>query len=167
MALYRSSTRELALSELPPSLLSKLRDHAAAQQLSLDGPTRCWLTRSENPPSENLVARLFGRRSNPADPDPEHLTALVLHATQLLIGVYGEARGAVAMSLPLALASIGRVSELAATLGDLASEPGMNVTGFAGELGRPGSFFVKLGEDPAGEGCYRAVEAAVRGAKGG
>ncbi len=163
MSLYRSSTRELSLGQLPAQLAEVLRDHAAQRQLALEG-VRCWLTHSENPTAAGMLGKLFGRRENPADPDAAHDTAVVLHSTHLLIGTYAEQRGAAALSLPLGQASIARQSELAASLG-AASEPGMSITGFPGEHGSAGSYFVKLGEDAAGAECYRAVEAAIVTAK--
>lgn len=164
MATYRSETREVPFERLPPPLLQAMRDHAAKNQLVLDA-VRCFVTHSVNPPSESFFGKLLGRRANPVDPDPEHDTAVVLHATHLLIGTWAEKRGAVVLSVPLAVASIGRMSALAEKLGDLAREPGMDVTGFPGEHGNAGSFFVKLGEDAAGAECYRAVETAVLAAK--
>lgn len=164
MPLYRSETREVGLAALPSPLVEALNRHAEKNQLVLDR-VRCFLTHSVNPPSTSFFGKLLGRRSNPVDPDPEHDTAVVLHTTHLLIATLAPSRGATVLSLPLAQASIGRMSELVKKLGDVAAEPGMDITGFPGEHGRPGSYFVKLGEDPAGAACYAAVEAAIVAAK--
>jgi len=162
VALYRSDTREVSFTSLPQPLALELRAHAAKNQLVLEpSAVRCWLTHSVNPPAESFFGRMFGRRANPVDPEAEHDTVVVLHATHLLVAAWGEKRGAMALSLPLAQASIGRMSKLAAQLGGGGTEPGMDISGFPGEHGRPGSYFVKLGEDAAGAECYRAVEAAI------
>ncbi len=163
MPLYRSSTRELPLAELPPKLAAAVAEHAARHQLALDA-ARAWLTRSVNPVAEGMMGRLFGKRANPADPDAEHVTLVVLHSTHLVLGTEGKARGVAVLSVPLAQASVRRGSGLAEAAG-VAAEPGMQVDGLPGEHGRPGSYFVKLGEDPAGEACIEAVRAAVLAAK--
>ena len=166
VSLYRSETRELPLANLPSPLLEKLREHTSKTQLTLEG-VRCWLTHSINPPAESFFGKLLGRRANPADPEAEHDTAVVLHPRYVLVASFGAKRGAIALSLPLAQASIARMSALAARLGGTASEPGMDLTGFPGEHGNAGSYFVKLGEDADGAECYRAVEAAIVAEKNG
>ena len=164
MALYRSSTRELALAELPPKLGASVAEHAARHQLEL-GAVRCWLTRSENPIEEGMMGKLFGRRANSADPDAEHVTAVVLHPTHLLMGTEGKARGVAVLSVPLGQASVTRGHPALEKLGAVAAEPGMQIDGLPGEHGRPGSYFVKLGEDADGAACFGAVRAAIVAAK--
>ncbi len=163
--LYQSTTRTIGLDALPAPLLEKVRAHAAANQLALDG-ARVWLTRSANPKAEGLLAGLFGRRANPVDPDAEHWTCVVLHRAWLLMGTYGAQRGASALSLQLAAASVARGSALAARFGaELQSDPGFTVTGLTGEAGRPGTCFVKTGDDDDGRACFAEVERAVLAAK--
>lgn len=163
--LYRSTTRALALDALPAPLLDKVRAHAASHQLVLDG-ARAWVTHAANPKSEGLLAGLFGRRANPVDPDAEHWTCVVLHRAWIVVGTYGVERGAAALSLQLAAASVSQGSAIAARFGAaVESDPGFTVTGFPGEPGRPGSFFVKTGDDDDGRACFAAVERAVLAAK--
>lgn len=162
--MYLRSTRAAALGDLPSALAEKIRAHAAAHQLVLEG-VRVWWTHSENPPAEGFLGRLLGRRANSADPDAAHDTVLVLHPTHLLVATAGEKRGVAAMSLPLVQASMTRGSALAARMGVAGGDDGMTLSGFAGEAGRPGTYFVGLGRDAAGEACAGAVEAALVAAK--
>ena len=162
--MYRSHTRELSLADLPPALREVLRTHAEARQLSLVG-ARCWLTHRENPVVAGLLGSLFGRRSNPADPDAAHEIALVLSATHLLVATAGEKRGASALSLPLMQASMERGSPSAARLGGEGAQDGLTLHGFPGDQGSVGSYFVGLGPEDAGKECARAVEEAIRAQK--
>lgn len=165
MNLYRSTTRAASLDALPAALAAKVRAHAAANQLALDG-ARVWLTHSENPKSEGFLAGLLGRRSNPADADAEHWTCVVLHRAWILVGTVGERRGASALSLALASASITRGQALAGAFGAVGpSDPGFTLTGLPGEHGRPGSYFVKVGDDDDGRACVAEVERAVLAVK--
>lgn len=166
-SLYRSLTAATSLDALPPTLRDAVRAHAAARQFDLAG-ARCWLTHSTNPPGTGVIASLFGRRANPADPDLEHWTLVALHPTQLVMATLGEKRGCSVLSLPLASASVSRHSALLQALGgDAPSDSGMYVSGLPGDAGRPGTFMVKLGDDPDGTACYAAVEAAIATAKRG
>jgi hypothetical protein len=88
----------------------------------------------------------------------------VLHPTHLIVGTHGPKRGTSILSLPLLQASVQRGSAMAARLG-MTSEDGITIDGFPGEEGRPGSYFVGLGPEPAAGDCFAAVEAAVRAAK--
>lgn len=163
--LYRSTTRACSVESLPAALAAKVRAHAAANQLALDG-ARVWLTRSENPKAEGFLAGLLGRRSNPLDADAEHFTCVVLHRAWILVGTLGEKRGASALSLALTSASITRGQVLAGAFGAVGpSDPGFSITGLPGEHGRPGSYFVKVGDDDDGRACFAEVERAVIAAK--
>lgn len=166
-AMYRRSTRETSLASLPPALADALARHAAAHQLALDG-ARLWLTHSENPPAEGFLGKLLGRRANPVDPDVAHDTVLVLHRTQLLVATSGEKRGTAVLSVPLLQASVSRGSPLPAGFASVpGANDGLSVSGFPGEHGRPGSYFVGLGPEPDAAECERAVTAAIAAAKNG
>lgn len=162
--MYRRSTRAVALADLPASMSDHLARHAAERQLELRG-ARAWITHSENPPGTGLLAKALGRRANPVDPDAEHHTAVLLHSTHLVVATLGEKRGVSAVSLPLAQASVTRGSGIAARFGVASEDSGITVSGFPGEAGRPGTYFVGLGADAAGAECAAAVEAAIVAAK--
>lgn len=165
--MYRRATRLAELRALSTSVQNALLEHAQQHQLRLEN-VRVWSTHSENPPAEGFFGKLFSSRANPADPDVAHDTIVVLHPTHLLVATAGEKRGTTVLSLPLAQASLTRGSALAARMPG-AFVPGMNdgvtVTGFPGQLGRPGSYFIGLGQDPAGNDCAAALEAAIVAAK--
>ncbi|MCC6216703.1 MAG: hypothetical protein IT376_17720 [Polyangiaceae bacterium] len=168
--MYRRTTREIPLASAPPAVAEALARHCADHQLTLD-PARCraWHTHSENPEAAGFFGKLLGRRANPADPDAEHDSVLVLHPTHVVLATTGKARGSVAMSLPLLQASVRRGSALPAHLAARvpgASE-GITLSGFPGHVGRPGEYFFGLGEGPAAQRCATAVEAAVAAAKAG
>jgi hypothetical protein len=162
---YRSDTRELPLDALEAPLLAALRAEAARSALALDG-VRVWRTRRENPPATSLLGKLLGRRANPIDPDAEHDMVLVLHATHLLLATHGKQRGTTVTTLPLVQATLSRgvVGAHVATL-DAPSDDGITLSGFPGQVGRPGSQFFGLG-GPASDACFEALDAAVRRAKG-
>lgn len=158
--LYVSSTREASLATLPEPLASALRDHAARNQLRLDG-ARCWITHRVNPPAAGFVGKLLGRRANPVDPDAEHDALLVLHPTHLVVGAAGAKRGCALLDVPLERASVSRGSALAARIGAASTDDGLTIAGFAGHEGQPGTWFFALGAEPAAEDCARAVEGAI------
>ena len=165
--MYRRTTREVPLGAVPPSIAAALAKHAGDHQLTLDAArARVWHTHSENPPADGFWGKLFGTRANSVDPDAQHDSVLVLHPTHLLVATSGEKRTSV-LSLALLSASITRGSVVAAKFG--VEVPGANdgitITGFPGEIGRPGSYFFGLGGDAAGAECARAVETAVTAAK--
>ena len=165
--LYRSTTTATRFDALPAPLREAVSAHAAERQFDPAG-ARCWLTRSENPPGVGLLASLFGRRSNPADPDVEHWTLVALHPTQLILATLGEKRGCSVLSLPLAAASVSRQSTLARAMGgDAPGDAGLYVSGLPGTEGRPGTWLAKLGDDPEGAACYAAVEGAIAAVKRG
>ncbi|WP_238421291.1 hypothetical protein [Gordonia sp. 'Campus'] len=154
---YQRTTERADLSDLPADVTAVLRDHAESHQLTLTDDLPSWCTRSINPPSTSLLGKMFGRRSNPVDPDSEHQTLIVLHPTHLLVVVSGAKRGVSALSVPLAVASIASVPGVPAT-------DGFSVTGFPGHEGRPGSFYLGTGQ-PCGDECREAVRAAIVAAK--
>lgn len=162
-SLYRRSTRALASGVIPESFRASLTDHAARHQLDVSS-LRAWLTHSENPPATSFFGNLFGRRANSVDPDPWHETLVALHATHLIVGTHGPKRGTTILSIPLLHASVQRGSALGARLG-MAVEDGLTIDGFPGYEGRPGSYFVGLGPEPAAHDCFESIEAAVRSAK--
>lgn len=162
--LYRCDTREAAFAALPAPLRDALAAWSARNQVTLDG-AQVWVSRCENLPGEGFVARLLGRRRNPVDPDAEHTMALALHATQLVVGAWGERAGATALGVPLATTSITRGSELAARLGPHApTDDGITIHGVPVADGRTGTYFFKLG-GPGADACFTAVESAVRARK--
>ncbi|MEE6138150.1 hypothetical protein SKC41_17685 [Mycobacterium sp. 050128] len=155
MPLYVRHTRSARIVELPRRICGQLAEHAASRQVDLND-VQVWLTHSENPPASSAFGKLLRRRANPADPDEEHWTAVVLHPTQLLVATDGARRGTTVISLPLAQASM----TTEAVSGDPA---GFTITGFGGE--QTGSYYVGLGPEPDAAGCISAVHGAISGAK--
>ncbi len=162
-SLYIRSTREVASAEVQQAFGSALAEHAAKHQLEL-GSLRAWLTHSENPPATGFFGRLLGRRSNSVDPDPWHDTLIALHPTHLIVGTSGPKRGTSVLSLPLVQASIQRGHSRLGLPG-APTDDGIRIEGFPGQVGRPGSYFVGLGPEPAANECFGAIESAVRAAK--
>ncbi len=161
--LYVSSTRRLTFDEVPEPLRAEIVAHAARASLLLR-EVGGWLTHRENPPSKSLFGRLFGSRSNSADPDPHHDVVLLLHPTHVVVGTHGPVRGSSVLSLPLAQATVARGGLLARALGpgaDAPSDDGLTISGFPGTDGRPGTFFVGLGAGPDAEACFAAVSEAI------
>lgn len=166
--LYRSETRSIPVVDLPAALRNALLTHADTKKLKLIA-THAWLTHRENPASTSVFGKLFGKRSNSADPDAAHDMVLVLHATHLLVGTSGAQRGTTILSLPLLVASVTRGSLLAGRLqktsAELPSDDGLTISGFPGDQGNPGTYFMGLGPGADAEACLQAVMAAVESAK--
>ncbi|CQD14724.1 hypothetical protein BN1232_03123 [Mycobacterium lentiflavum] len=155
MPLYVRHTRSARIVELPRPICGKLAEHAASHQVDLND-VQVWLTHSENPSASSAFGKLLRRRANPADPDEEHWTAVVLHPTQLLVATDGAKRGTTVISLPLAQASM--------TTDAVCGDPtGFTITGLGGE--RTGSYYVGLGPEPDALRCVSAVREAISAAK--
>lgn len=163
--MYRRSTRESTLDELAPPVRAALTKHAEANQLVLGAGTRVWVTHSENPPAEGFFGKLFSSRANSADPDVAHDTIIVLHTSHLVFVTSGEKRGTSALSIPIAQASLARGNAVAAKLGVTGTDDGVTITGFPGQHGQHGSYFVGLGTDAAGAACAEALEGAIVASK--
>ena len=159
--MYRRSTRETRLEELAAPVREALTKHAAQHQLTIGSDVRVWITHSENPPADGFFGKLFSQRANSADPDAEHDSIIVLHSSHLVFVTTGDKRGTTALSVPLAVASMQRGSAIAAKLGVTGPNDGVTVTGFPGDHGNAGSYFVGLGPDAAGAACASAIEAAI------
>jgi hypothetical protein len=163
MPKYVRHTRAVQLDELPGRVRDKLAEHAESRQIDL-GNVRAWLTHSENPPASSGFGKLLKRRANPADPDEEHRTIVVLHPTQVLVVIDGAKRGTSVLSLPLAQASLAPGPGLAGKLNAEAVEStGFTLTGFPGE--QPGSFYVGLGPESDAQECISAVRSAITAAR--
>ena len=166
--LYRSQTRSSSIAELPTDLRNALTTHADTKKLQLVN-ARAWVTHRENPASESMFGKLFGRRANSVDPDAAHDMVLVLHATHLLVGSSGAVRGTKVMSLPLLVSTVTRGSLVASRLqrpaSDTPSDDGLTISGFPGEHGQPGTYFMGLGAGAEAEACVQAVMAALEAAK--
>jgi hypothetical protein len=169
-ALYRSTTRATSLDALSGPLRDAIVAHASSHQLTLDG-ARVWLTHSVNPPGEGMIAKLFGRRSNPADADAEHWTCLLIAKSQLVVATHGAARETAVLSVAAANASVRWGATLPAMAmaasANLPQDAGFSITGFAGSEGRPGVMFVKVSDDEAGRECFDAVGQSISESKGG
>lgn len=170
--LYQSTTHETALASLDPALREAIEKHATGHQLTLDG-ARVWLTHSINPPGGWLLSKLFGRRSNPADAEPEHWTCIVVCRTQIAIATHGPTRGTSVLSLAAISASARwgmDLGPLAAMAPGVVTDPGFSLEGFpaaTANAGRAGTLFVKVSDDSAGRACFDAVVACITEAKKG
>lgn len=166
--LYRSQTRSILVSALPSTLRNALLTHADGKKLAMVA-TSAWLTHRENPPSTTMFGKLFGKRSNDVDPDAEHDMVLVLHATHLLVGTSGARRGTTILSLPLLVATATRGGLLAGRTQrsnvDSPSDDGLTISGFPGDHGSPGTYFMGLGAGADADACVRAVMSALEAAK--
>ncbi len=162
--LYVSTTREASLEGLPPAILEALRAHAERASLGLEG-SRVWRTHRENPPQTSFLGKLFGRRSNPADPDAEHDMVLVLTATHLVVATGGPTRAPSVLSVALLVATASRGLAYPA-LGDVdvPGDDGIAIEGFPGTEGRPGRYFFGMG-GPEADTCFGAVREALAAAK--
>lgn len=160
--LYERSTVATDLDDLPTDMRASLDAYGLAHQLTFTEALPAWCTRSVNPPSNTMMGKLFRRRANPTDKDSEHQTAVIVHPTHVIVVISGAERGVSVLSAPLAVASI---SDGPAVGGVGPDEPGFTITGLPGDAGRPGSFYVGLGPEPAGRECADAVRAAVAAAK--
>ena len=160
MADYDRSTTATTLDALPAPIRDAVLERAAATQLTLAPGAPAYLTRSRRLRKPGVLGRL----TRTADPDVEHLTALVLGDKDVLVATHGELRGTAVLAARLEDVDVGPpVDRLAADRGD----EGVTVTGFPvtveGGAGR-GSYFVGLG-GPDGERARAALDAAVRRAK--
>jgi hypothetical protein len=166
--LYRSQTRSIPIPDLPAVLRNALLTHADTKKLKLVA-AQAWITRRENPASQTMFGKLFGKRSNNADPDAAHEMVLVVHATHLLVGTSGASRGTSILSLPLLGATVTRGSLLAGLLKGSAvdgpGDDGLTISGFPGANGNAGTYFMGLGAGAAAEACVLATLAAVEAAK--
>ncbi|HYH58790.1 MAG TPA: hypothetical protein VD790_06175 [Thermoleophilaceae bacterium] len=162
MADYDRSTATIRLDALPGVLRDALTEHAAARQLTL-GDTTVFLTTSRRLKKPGLVARMTGA----GDPDSEHLTALVIGARDVLVGIHGEERGTSVLSARLEDVTVAGLADQLAGTGIDVDDTGVTINGFAGSVegvARPGSFFFGLGP-PDVAWARRALEDAVRAAK--
>lgn len=162
-AMYERTSGRITMAELPEQMRSAIAAHADGRQLVIDPASPVWLHHSVNRPSSSAVGRLLGRRANSADPDAEHDVAVVLHRTHVLITTAGARRGVAVLSLPLVQASVSPGTRV--QLPGAGVDAGFSISGFPGDEGRPGSFFIGVGPEPAGTECQEAVRTAVTAAK--
>ena len=153
--LYRSQTRPIPIPALPSLLRNALFMHADKKKLKMK-EAHAWLTHRENPASETMLGKLFGKRSNEADPDADHDMVLVVHATHLLMGTSCVSVGTSIRSLLLLAATATRGNE---------RDDGLTIGGFPADDVDSAPYFMGLGAGADAEECVRAVMAAVLAAK--
>jgi hypothetical protein len=165
MPTYIRQTRAVRADELPTRVRDELASHAQSHQIDLSKARLMWLTHSENPTAASGFGKLLRRRANPADPDAEHDTVVVLHSTHLLVAIDGAERGTSVLSVPLTQASVAPGAGLGTALGHLTGDvDGFTITGFPADR-RPGSLFVGMGTEPEAAHCFAALEQAIISAK--
>jgi|GEM_PF-6947399 len=159
---YERSTAATTLAALPAPILAAIRAKAEAEQLTLADDASAFLTHSRRRRRSGLLARVTGS----GDPDPEHQTALVIGARDVLVCTSGVKRGTTALTARLEDAGVSALSALGAAA-TKAQDDGMSVSGFpvstGGVTGR-GSLWVGLGA-PDGEAARAALADAIRRAK--
>ena len=161
MSNYDRSTTAMTLATLPEPLRTAITEEAEALHLTVAPDAQAFLTLSRKVKKQG---GLFGRMTGLADPDDEHLTAMVIGAKDLLVARYGERAGTQVFAARLEQADTrsGISAESYAAAGIPAGD-GMSVNGFrsGGDLV---SFYVGLGA-PEGDNARDALEAAIRRAK--
>lgn len=161
---YERTTTASTLAALPDPLREALTARAEEGLLSVPADSPAFLTHSRRLKRPGF----FARRSPAADPDAEHVTAVVIGPRDLLVGTHGEVRGTAVLHARLEDLDVGDIGTLFRAAGvQTPEDDGMELTGFAtsGEGGTSrASFYVGLGA-PAGEQARTAVTDAVRAAK--
>ena len=155
---YERSTTTMTLGTLPAAVREALRERAGADLLTLADDAPAFLTHSRKVKKSGLLARL----SRSADPDTEHLTALVLGERDVLVCTHGEKRATAVLAARLEDVDTRSLGEQFGLEDD-----GVSVNGFPvssdGTTGR-GSFYFGLGA-PDGDAAKAALEDAIRRAK--
>jgi hypothetical protein len=86
---YERSTTSTTLAGLPEPVRGALSAHVESALLTVPAGSTAFLTRSKRLRKPGVLARITGT----GDKDAEHLTALVLGPTDVLVGIHGEERG--------------------------------------------------------------------------
>ena len=161
MSHYERSTTSMTLATLPEPLRGAIRDKAEALHLTVADDAQAFLTHSR----QRKKGGLFGRMLGSADPDAEHLTAMVIGAKDVLVARSGEKSGTQVLAARLEDADTQGVSPQTYAAAGIAPGDGMSVNGFrhSGESSRA-SFYVGLGP-PEGDSARDALEAALKRAK--
>jgi hypothetical protein len=143
--------------------IDAVRAKAESLQLTVADDAQAYLTRSRRLKRIGL----FGKVTGTADPDKEHLTALVIGGRDVLVCVSGDKRGTTVMSTRLEDTDLRALADRLSVVGGKLPDDGMSVNGFPvsseGTTGR-GSLWVGLGP-PEGDAAHAALEAAIRSAK--
>jgi hypothetical protein len=160
MSNYERSTTSMTLATLPEPLRSAIADEAEALHLTVADDAQAFLTHSRKAKKGGLFGRVMGS----ADPDAEHLTAMVIGAKDLLVARSGEKSGTQVFAARLVDVDLrsGISAESYAAAGIPAGD-GMSVNGFR-RGGDIVSFYVGLGA-PEGDNARDALEAALKRAK--
>ena len=163
MSDYDRSTTAMTLAALPEPIRTAIRDNAEALQLTVGDDAQAYLTHSRKLKQGGLLARM----TRTADPDTEHLTALVIGARDVLVCTSGEKRGTNVLTARLEDVDLRSLADRLGLAGGQVPDDGMSVNGFPvsneGTTGR-GSYFVGLGP-PEGDAARDALEAAIKRAK--
>ena len=161
MSNYDRSTTAMTLSTLPEPLRTAITDEAEALHLTVAQDSQAFLTLSRQ---AGKKGGLFGRMMGTVDPDQEHLTAMVIGVTDLLVARSGEKSGTQVFTARLTDVDLrsGISPETYAAAGIEAGD-GMSVNGFR-RGGDIVSFYVGLGS-PEGDNARDALGAALKRAK--
>jgi hypothetical protein len=150
---YLRSTRECALSELPPDLLEVIHSHAAKYHLGdiERDAVICCETTSKNRRVTGMLSRVMS-----GDPDPVHTTAIVITPQWFIGARTGSRSGIFAFSARLAEIE-AREFEEPQPLG----ERGIVVTGKMTDIPQPMESWWGLGTGPASERLKQVLGPAL------
>lgn len=150
--LYDRTSRTLGYADLDEPLRAAIERHAEQRLLGALAPVACVETRSVNlqPRRGGLLGRLTGRNS-----ETEHRTVAILLPQALVAATEGTERGVTVMSTRLVdITAIDRPNPAQVI------DSGITVES---RWGGPeaASYYVALGDDPAGQAFADALRAAV------
>jgi hypothetical protein len=140
---YLRSTRECALSELPPDLLNAIRSHVAQYHLGdIDHDTLiCCETTSKNRKVTGILSRVMS-----GDPDPVRTTAIVLTPQWFIGARTGSRSGIFAFSARISDIEVREFEEPEPT-----GDRGIVISGKMTDIPQPMESWWGLGAGPASE----------------
>jgi hypothetical protein len=150
---YLRSTRECALSELPPDLLDAIRSHAAKYHLGdIDRDiVICCETISKNRRVTGILSRMMG-----GDPDPVRYTAILVTPQWFIGARTGSLSGIFAFSARLSDIE-AREFEESQPMGDR----GIVVSGKMTDIPQPMESWWGLGAGPASERLKQVLDRSL------
>ncbi|MFJ2061081.1 hypothetical protein ACIOMM_34885 [Streptomyces sp. NPDC087908] len=155
---YDRTTVRCSANDLPEPLRAGIQVYAEEHQLDdpLAQAEHCYTTHSVRQREPGLLARLTGR----VDPDSEHVTAVLITETLLLIGVHGRHRGVNVRSARLDSVTISKLPAA------LITDPGVSVTALWFGVPEASSFHVGADDGGGGRALVETLRRAVGTARG-
>jgi hypothetical protein len=164
--LYKRGSRSRGADEIEPDTRAAIAAHAEAHSLGevLADTVACCVTVSTRLYKPGLRNRLKGK----ADPDPEHLTTMLLTPRHLVLAVTRASTGTTVLSAGLEGMTLpGRGAMADRLSGGLRLPEDSGVSVSARWSGQPehGSYHVALGDDADGRSFLDALRTAVTAAQ--